>query len=185
MVAEIVKIEPRFDAAERYAEYLHRQGESARRIREAAAAAAVIRIHIEGLGGENEYMPLTAEETKAVRQILSGLQEPPPHAFGLWLELKHDSCFGPQPAHPSIWSEMEFVAADGQVLGTFSGYGEDMGDAARAEEYRVAHYRPSYLLPAADVACWKQLPFHKRADERLHALYEQLRKRARQQRDIL
>lgn len=183
MVAELSEHLRSFDAEAAYAAYLKSHGEEARKLREAAATAATMRIHITGhvpieiVGSSagsteiDEYLPLTEDEVKEVRAILAGLEETPPHDFDLWLLNKYDSYFGPQPAPPPFWDIMEFVSADGKVLATFGSYASLYGDAAKAEEYRTKRYRPTYMLPTADVARWKALPFIKRADARMRELY--------------
>lgn len=183
MVAELSEHLRSFDAEAAYAAYLKSHGEEARKLREAAAAAATMRIHITGHGpieivGSSagsteidEYLPLTEDEVKEVREILAGLEQTPAHDFDLWLLNKYDSYFGPQPAPPPFWNIMEFVSADGKVLATFGSYASLYGDAAKAEEYRTKRYRPTYMLPTADVARWKAQPFIKRADARMVELY--------------
>ena len=183
MVSELSEHLSDFDAESAYADYLKSHGESARQLREAAAAAATMRIHISGdvcieiVGSStgptkvDEYLPLTEDEVKEVREILAGLAETPPCDFHLWLLNEYDSCFGPQMAPPPFWKEMEFVAADGKVLATFYSYDARHGDAALAEEYRTKRYRPTYMLPTADLARWQELPFIKRANIRMVELY--------------
>ena len=183
MVAELSEHLRSFDAEAAYAAYLKSLGEEARKLREAAAAAATMRIHITGhvpieiVGSSagsteiDEYLPLTEDEVKEVRAILAGLEQIPALDFDLWLLNKYDSYFGPQPAPPPFWDIMEFVSADGKVLATFGSYGSLYGDAAKAEEYRTKRYRPTYMLPTADVARWKALPFIKRANIRMVELY--------------
>ena len=183
MVAELSEHLNGFDAEAAYPAYLKSHGKSARQLRDAAAAAATMRIHISGdvcieiVGSStgptkvDEYLPLTEDEVKEVREILAGLAETPPRDFHLWLLNKYDSYFGPQPAPPPFWDIMEFVSADGKVLATFGSYASLYGDAAKAEEYRTKRYRPTYMLPTADVARWKALPFIKRADARMRELY--------------
>lgn len=183
MVAELSEHLRNFDAEAAYAAYLKSHGEDARKLREAATAAATMRIHItgrariemvgrsSGLTEIDEYLPLTEDEVKEVRAILAGLEETPAHDFDLWLLNKYDSYFGPQPAPPPFWDIMEFVSADGKVLATFGSYDSLYGDAAKAEEYRTKRYRPTYMLPTADVPRWKALPFIKRAGARINELY--------------
>ena len=183
MVAELSEHLRSFDAEAAYAAYLKSHGEEARKLREAAADAATMRIHITGhvpieIAGSSagsteidEYLPLTEDEVKEVREILAGLEQTPALDFDLWLLNKYDSYFGPQPAPPPFWDIMEFVSADGKVLATFGSYASLYGDAAKAEEYRTKRYRPTYMLPTADVARWKALPFIKRADVRMRELY--------------
>lgn len=187
MVAELSEHLNGFDAEAAYAAYLKSHGEEARKLREAAAAAVTMRIHITGhvpieiVGSSagsteiDEYLPLTEDEVKEVREILAGLAETPPLDFDLWLLNKYDSYFGPQPAPPPFWDIMESVSADGKVLATFGSYDSLYGDAAKAEEYRTKRYRPTYMLPTADVARWKALPFIKRADARMRELYALLK----------
>ena len=187
MVAELSEHLNGFDAEAAYAAYLKSHGEEARKLREAAAAAVTMRIHMSGdvcieiVGSStgptkvDEYLPLTEDEVKEVREILAGLEETPAHDFDLWLLNKYDSYFGPQPAPPPFWDIMEFVSADGKVLATFGSYASLYGDAAKAEEYRTKRYRPTYMLPTADVARWKALPFIKRADARMRELYALLK----------
>lgn len=174
-VAELVERVPKFDADARYAAYLAEHGDSARKLRKAAAEAVSIRIYIHGYGDVKEYLPLTEDEVQEVKAILAGVENTPTHDFELWLEMEYDLHLGPQPAPPPYWDCLEFVSAQGEVLHSFYGYDGRMGDTARAEEYRLNRYSPSYMLPGDGAVRWNALPFRKRAADRMNALYRSLR----------
>ena len=174
MIAEISDREANFDAEARYASYVQRcDGEFARQLRKAAADAATMRICISGglRKMEAEYLPLADDEVAAVRKILAEIEEAPPLDFNTWLLEQYDSYCGPQPSAPLYWCAMEFLAADGSVLYTFYGFSSEMGDAAKADEYRTKAHGPDLLLPEASRKHWKSLPFHARVDARIHELY--------------
>lgn len=174
MISEISDREANFDAEARYASYVQRcDGEFARQLRKAAADAATMRICISGglREMEAEYLPLADDEVAAVRKILAEIEEAPPLDFNTWLLEQYDSYCGPQPSAPLYWCAMEFVAADGSVLHTFYGFSSEMGDAAKADEYRTKAHGPDLLLPEASRKHWKSLPFHARVDARIHELY--------------
>lgn len=174
MISEISDREANFDAEARYASYVQRcDGEFARQLRKAAADAATMRICISGglREMEAEYLPLADDEVAAVRKILAEIEEAPPLDFNTWLLEQYDSYCGPQPSAPLYWCAMEFVAADGSVLHTFYGFSSEMGDAAKADEYRTKAHGPDLMLPEASRKRWKSLPFHARVDARIHELY--------------
>ena len=174
MISEISDREANFDAEARYASYVQRcDGEFARQLRKAAADAATMRICISGglRKMEAEYLPLADDEVAAVRKILAEIEEAPPLDFNTWLLEQYDSYCGPQPSAPLYWCAMEFVAADGSVLHTFYGFSSEMGDAAKADEYRTKAHGPDLMLPEAIRKRWKSLPFHARVDARIHELY--------------
>ena len=174
MISEISDREANFDAEARYASYVQRcDGEFARQLRKAAADAATMRICISGglREMEAEYLPLADDEVAAVRKILAEIEEAPPLDFNTWLLERYDSYCGPQPSAPLYWSAMEFVAADGSVLHTFYGFSSEMGDAAKADEYRTKAHGPNLLLPEESRKRWKSLPFHACVDARIHELY--------------
>ena len=174
MISEISDREANFDAEARYASYVQRcDGEFARQLRKAAADAATMRIRISGglREMEAEYLPLADDEVAAVRKILAEIEEAPPLDFNTWLLERYDSYCGPQPSAPLYWCAMEFVAADGSVLHTFYGFSSEMGDAAKADEYRTKAHGPNLLLPEESRKRWKSLPFHARVDARIHELY--------------
>ena len=174
MISEISDREANFDAEARYASYVQRcDGEFARQLRKAAADATTMRICISGglREMEAEYLPLADDEVATVRKILAEIEEAPPLDFNTWLLEKYDSYCGPQPSAPLYWCAMEFVAADGSVLRTFYGFSSEMGDAAKADEYRTKAHGPDLLLPDESRKRWKSLPFHARVDARIHELY--------------
>ena len=175
MISEISDREANFDAEARYASYVQRcDGEFARQLRKAAADAATMRICISGglRKMEAEYLPLADDEVADVRKILAEIEEAPPLDFNTWLLERYDSYCGPQPSAPLYWCAMEFVAADGSVLHTFYGFSSEMGDAAKADEYRTKAHCPDLLLPEASRKHWKSLPFHARTKARLRELYK-------------
>ncbi len=176
MISEISDREANFDAEARYASYVQRcDGEFARQLRKAAADAATMRICISGglREMEAEYLPLADDEVAAVRKILAEIEEAPPLDFNTWLLEQYDSYCGPLPSAPLYWCAMEFLAADGRVLHTFYEFGSDeMGDAAKADEYRTKAHGPDLLLPEASRKLWKSLPFHARTMARLRELHK-------------
>ena len=99
------------------------------------------------------------------------IEEAPPLDFNTWLLERYDSYCGPQPSAPLYGCAMEFVAADGSVLHTFYGFSSEMGDAAKADEYRTKAHGPDLLLPEESRKRWKSIPFHARVDARIHELY--------------
>ncbi|MGN0868917.1 MAG: hypothetical protein ACI4O9_05270 [Akkermansia sp.] len=169
MISEITERERNFDAEARYSAYIQqRNGSRAQKLRKAAEEAATMRICISGgLGMEAEYLPLTDDEVAAVREILAEIEEVPPRYFNAWLLSTYDSYCLPQPSPPLFWCVMEFVAADGSVLHTFYDIESEMGDTAKAEEYRTKEYSPDLMLPEASRKRWEALPFHARLDARL------------------
>ena len=174
LISEISDREANFDAEARYASYVQRcDGEFARQLRKAAADAATMRICISGglRKMEAEYLPLADDEVAAVRKILAEIEEAPPLDFNTWLLEQYDSYCGPQPSAPLYWCAMEFVAADGSVLHTFYGFSSEMGDAAKADEYRTQVHGTEFMLPVANRKRWVALPFHSRADARIKELY--------------
>ena len=175
MISELSESMGDFDADSLYAAYVKQyNGESARRLRKAAADAATMRICISGglREMEAEYLPLADDEAAAVREVLAEIEEAPPLDFNTWLLEQYDSYCGPQPSAPLYWCAMEFVAADDSVLHTFYGFSSEMGDAAKADEYRTKAHGPDLLLPEASRKHWKSLPFHARTKARLRELYK-------------
>ena len=173
MISELSESMGDFDADSLYAAYVKQyNGESARRLRKAAADAAMIRICVGGGNIEMEYYPLADDEAAAVREVLAEIEEAPALNYSTWLEEQHDQRFGPQPFSPLYWCTMEFVADDGHVLHTFYGFDSDLGDVSKAAEYRTNAYRPAYMLPAVSLNRWKSLPFHARTKARLRELHK-------------
>lgn len=170
MISELSESMGDFDANSLYAAYVKQyNGVSARRLRKAAADAATMRICISGglREMEAEYLPLGDDEVAAVRKILAEIEEAPPLDFNTWLFEEYDSYYAPLPSVPLYWCAMEFLAADGRVLHTSYELGSDeMGDAAKADEYRTKAYGPDLLLPEASRKLWKSLPFHARTKAR-------------------
>ena len=180
MVAELQAVNLNFDANARYDEYVETHGDAAKKLREAAAEAATMRFHIYGGGGPfravDEYLPLTAGEVQAVREILAEIEETPPHDFSGWLEIQHADQFCPACVAPLYRKELEFVAASGEVLYAYGDHDGPIGDEAKAEEYRTAVSRPNFMLPRASLARWKALPCFKRASVRMEKLHKDAEK---------
>ena len=181
MERELAAKIPGFQATEAYAAYVKKHGERAEQLRRTAAKAATMRVHFTaGYMEVDECHPLTRNEVKAVREILAQIEETPAHDEKLWLTIKYDREFGPQPCAPffwstlDFWSTLEFVAADGHVVGEFSEFDSEMGDTAKAEEYRGKRYCPAYMLPTDALQRWKALPFLRRARDRELELYKKL-----------
>lgn len=64
---------------------------------------------------------------KAVREILAQIEETPAHDEKLWLTIEYDREFGPWPCAPFFWATLEFVAADGHVVGEFREFDSEIG----------------------------------------------------------
>lgn len=80
MISQITERDHNFDAESRYAEYLKQHGESVRNLRKAVAEANAMQVYIKIFRYQNvveEYLPLTEDETQAVREILENVQAPP------------------------------------------------------------------------------------------------------------
>lgn len=164
---------PGFQATEAYAAYVKKHGERAEQLRRTAAKAATMRIHFTtGLMEVDECHPLTRKEVKAVREILAQIEETPAHDEKLWLTIEYDREFGPWPCAPFFWTTLEFVAADGHVVGEFYEFDSEIGDTAKAEEYRGKRYCPVYMLPTDALQRWKALPFLRRTRDRKLELYK-------------
>ena len=120
MAADLQDMNSQFDAEAEYAAYVKKHGESARKLREAAATAATMRFRIHGGGGGytkvDEYLPLTQDEVAAVREILAQIEEIPARDFSSWLKIQHENHICPVSAPPPYWLELQFVSATGEVL---------------------------------------------------------------------
>lgn len=177
MESELTQRDPDFDAKALYVKYREQHGQRARKVRQAASSSVSMRVHIEGclMKGINEYIPLTKKEVCAARKILSETEEVPPRDYRMWLKEEYDSVFGPQPSPPMFGTPLEFVSSNGKV--SYYLYLSDglMGDAAKAEEYRTAEYRPGFMLPTASLARWNALPFHKKLKRREYQLYRRVK----------
>lgn len=175
MIDAISEREPGFDADAGYAIYLQQHGESANRLRTAAAEATTLRVYIKVFRYQKdveEYIPLTESDTQAVREILAEVQEPPPYDFSLWLAEEYDSYFV-QAAPPPYIVQLEFLSSKGGgVLPLHDGITAEMGDMAKSEEYRTMRPRPTYTLPSASLARWNALPFLNNARARVDELYK-------------
>jgi hypothetical protein len=175
MIAEIRERDKSFDAEENYAQYLKHHGDSARKLRKAASEAKVMQVYIKTLRYQNvveEYLPLTEDETQAVREILVNVQATPTYDFKSWLAEEYDSHFI-QAAQPPYILLLEFLSSgNSYVLPLDGGIASEIGDWARANEYRLMRPRPAYMLPAASLARWNALPFLKKAKEQVKELYE-------------
>ena len=175
MIAEISEVERDFDAEARYAAYLEKHGENARKLRETAASCSSMRFRIHGGGGVyqkvDEYLPLTAEEVPAVREILAQIEETPARDFSSWLKIQHENTVCPVYAPPPYFIEFQFVSSSGEVLHYFEGYDAPIGDKAKAEEYRTSLSRPYYMLPTDSLRRWEELKFIKRVKAREAELY--------------
>lgn len=174
MEREIAAVIPAFHATARYQSYLSRHGEEARRLREAAAGASSMRLHITSFYPKEEsaILPLSAAEVRAVREILAQIEETPCWDYRMWLERQYASAVtGPWPSAPLCGSTMEFVAADGKVLHRFDGYDSTIGDTARAASYQAARYRPTFMLPAPALERWNKQPFLRRSKRKLDEFY--------------
>lgn len=163
-------------APEYYQAYRNKHGEQARKLREAAASASRMRLHITSVFGKvkSAILPLTAEEMRAVRDIIAQIEETPCHDYRMWLEEEYVCrVTGPWPAPPLYWSTLEFVSSDGKVLYTFDGFDSPIGDTARSETYRAERYSPMFMLPTAALERWNNQPFLQRGKDKLDSLYEQ------------
>lgn len=165
-----------FHAPECYQAYRNKHGEQARKLREAAASASRMRLHITSVSGKKKsaILPLTAEEVRAVREIIAQIEETPCHDYRMWLEGEYAHLVtGPWPAPPLYWSTLEFVSSDGKILSAFDGFDSTIGDTARSETYRTERYSPMFMLPTAALEHWNKQPFLQRGKDKLDALYEQ------------
>lgn len=99
-------------------------------------------------------------------------KRPPSYDFKLWLAQEYDSHFI-QVAPPPYIILLEFISSgESYVLPLDGGISSEMGDWARADEYRIMRPRPTYMLPAASLARWHTLPFLKKAKARMRELCE-------------
>lgn len=165
-----------FHAPECYQAYRNKHGEQARKLREAAASASRMRLHITSECGKvkSSILPLTAEEVRAVREILSQIEETPCHDYRMWLEERFAAYVtGPWPSPPLLWASLEFVSSGGKVLYTFDGFDSTIGDTARSETYRTERYSPAFMLPTAALERWNKQPFLQRGKAKLDSLYAQ------------
>lgn len=165
-----------FHAPECYQAYRNKHGEQARKLREAAASASRMRLHITSECGKEKsaILPLTAEEVRAVREILSQIEETPCHDYRMWLEERFAAYVtGPWPSPPLLWASLEFLSADGKVLHSFYGYDGGIGDKKLEETYRTARFRPAFMLPTGALERWNKQPFLQRGKQKLDSLYEQ------------
>lgn len=165
-----------FHAPECYQAYRNKHGEQARKLREAAASASRMRLHITSECGKvkSSILPLTAEEVRAVREILSQIEETPCHDYRMWLEERFAAYVtGPWPSPPLLWASLEFLSADGKVLHSFYGYDGGIGDKKLEETYRTARFRPAFMLPTGALERWNKQPFLQRGKQKLDSLYEQ------------
>lgn len=165
-----------FHAPECYQAYRNKHGEQARKLREAAASASRMRLHITSECGKvkSSILPLTAEEVRAVREILSQIEETPCHDYRMWLEERFAAYVtGPWPSPPLLWASLEFLSADGKVLHSFYGYDGGIGDKKLEETYRTARFRPAFMLPTGALERWNKQPFLQRGKQKLDSLYAQ------------
>ena len=175
MIAEISTEVKDYNAEARYAEYVKSHGLGVRKLREAAAAAVTMRIHLYSFCCDekfDEYLPLTREEVKAVREIVSELESTPPRDFNSWLLSEHNRYFGPKASPPLYCCVLEFIGSDGSVLNCDNLYDKVIGDVAKAEEYRTYRYSPDYMLPAESLSRWASLPFFSRTRARLRKIFD-------------
>jgi len=176
MAADLQEVNSQFDAEAEYAAYVKKHGESARKLRESATAAATMRFRIHGGGGGftkvDEYLPLTQDEVAAVREILTQIEETPARDFSSWLKIQHENHICPVSAPPPYWLELQFVSAAGEVLYYWGDYNAPIGDKAKAEAYRTSLSRPFYMLPAESLRRWKDQAFLKRVNARHNELLD-------------
>lgn len=176
MEREIAAAIPSFNAPERYQAYRNLHGEKARRLREASAKAAGMRLHITSVNGKQQsaFLPLAEAERRAVRELLAQIEETPCLEYPMWLEEEYEQAVtGPWPSPPLYWTSLEFLSAGGKVLHSFDGFDRTIGDSDQAETYRTARYRPEFMLPPAAQAQWNKLPCLLRCKQKLRELYEQ------------
>lgn len=165
-----------FRAAARYAAYVKGHGEEAQALRNAAAQAAWMRLHIAPgtYKIKDTFLPLSTAEKQAVRQLLAQVEETPCHDFPMWLEERYAAYVtGPWPSPPLLWASLEFLSADGKVLHSFYDYDGGIGDKKLEETYRTARFRPAFMLPTGALERWNKQPFLQRGKQKLDSLYKQ------------
>lgn len=173
MIAALVEKNGHFDAQQEYEKYLTGWEKYLQTLQQCAACAADMRVKISlDYGQETEFMALNKDEIAAVREVFAVLKNTPPRDFNTWLKEKYDSNFGPQPAALSYGVTLEFLSMSGEVEGCFYTLNEEMGDAAKAEQYRIAVNRPGYMLPTAVLERWNSLEFRTAAQKRIKELLE-------------
>lgn len=174
MEREIAAAIPAFHVQARYQSYLNRHGEEARRLREAAAGASSMRLHITSFYPKEEsaILPLSAAEARDVRELLAQIEETPCWDYQTWLEKTYaDAVTGPWPSAPLCQSTLEFVSSDGKVRHTFDGYDSTIGDTAHAKAYQTDRYKPAFMLPSAALERWNKQPFLQRSKRKLDEFY--------------
>lgn len=149
-----------------YASYVQWHGTHARELREAAAKAATMRIHVYLHGSViSEYIPLTSAESKAVKEILAQVEAPPVHDYPVWLAEEYDHEFGPNPSPPPYAHPLQFLSSGGKVLYEFE-WENLNGDKAQSETYRTKPHSPIRMVPAKELARWRALPCFQKARQR-------------------
>lgn len=149
-----------------YDSYVQWHGIHARKLREAAAKAATMRIHVYLPGSDiSEYIPLTAAETKEVKEILAKVEAPPAHDYPVWLREEYDHEFGPNPSPPPYFHLLQFLSSGGKVLYEFEWENLD-GDKALAETYRTEPHSPIHMVPTKELERWRALPCFQKARKR-------------------
>ena len=145
----------------RYAEYAaSKQGESKglTALKQAAAAASRAQIRIEwSMNKEDIIIPIGAGELAVIQEIMPRMKDVPPLTRDAWDELYEEG-------HPLVSfisrNYLEFLDAEGKVMAGKLLLNRTIGVCEHADTYskNPEYYGMFYMLPAADLARFKELP---------------------------
>lgn len=156
---------------EEYANDTKRRVELAQELRRAAAEARTMSVHFDSaiMSEAETELPLTRQEVQKLREIFSEIEATPAPDFTCREKLRSFH------ATYLLYTFLELKDKEGHLLYNLPLMsGEPIGDAAKAESYRLDPWGPRYMLPSKTYRRWKALPFHRRVE----AVRKKLRRRA-------
>ena len=130
------------------------------KLRDAAAAAAKIQVHIspDVSNIEERIIPLSDEEIATIREIFPRMKDMPPLSRTAW-ENREKGNFTHMFVSWISFDQLEFLDAEGKVIADmFLNCGIAEEEKMGTEQLEFEQFTPLYMLPAADKKRFYAIP---------------------------
>ena len=144
-----------------YDDTLNRANARAAKLREAVARAAKVQVRVtvtHGFGGNDDILPMSAEELKALQSIIPHLESAPLLDRRLWKSRRHG--LENRVKSPSFYlylANLEFLDENGRLLDELM-LNQPLARSENAAAYRRSGCSSFYMLPGEELERFESLP---------------------------